>query len=145
MENHPYFYTCFVVSETMSSEKSKALVPINKKNDLAVRNQNNKISRFSLVDEDIKLVSKEDVKKYLPDILGRALARVWIDSNFNKLFSQSPQQALERHGVFLPENVIIEFQKPDSDRPRVVVYQQNKGSKFKLRLFYLQLVMMAGR
>ena len=129
----------------MSSEKSKALVPLKKKRDLAIRNQNTKISRFSLVDEDMHLSSKEDVKKYLPDILGRALARVWIDSNFNKLFSQSPQNALERHGVFLPENVIIEFQKPDSDRPRVVVYQQNPGSKFKLRLFYLQLVMMAGR
>ena len=129
----------------MSSEKSKALVPLKKKRDLAIRNQNTKISRFSLVDEDMHLVTKEDVKKYLPDILGRALARVWIDSTFNKLFSQSPQQALERHGVFLPENVIIEFQKPDSDRPRVVVYQQNQGSKFKLRLFYLQLVMMAGR
>ena len=129
----------------MSSEKSKAVVALKKKRDLAIRNQNTKISRFSLVDEDMHLVTKEDVKKYLPDILGRALARVWIDSTFNKLFSQSPQHALERHGVFLPENVIIEFQKPDSDRPRVVVYQQNQGSKFKLRLFYLQLVMMAGR
>ena len=129
----------------MASEKSKALVPLNKRSELAVTNQNNKISRFSLVDEDMHLVSKEDVKKYLPDILGRALARVWIDSSFNKIFSQDPQKALERHGVFLPENVNIEFQKPDSDRPRVVVYQQNRGSKFKLRLFYLQLVMMAGR
>ena len=129
----------------MASEKSKALVPLNKRSELAVTNQNNKISRFSLVDEDMHLVSKEDVKKYLPDILGRALARVWIDSSFNKIFSQDPQKALERHGVFLPENVNIEFQKPDSDRPRVVVYQQNQGSKFKLRLFYLQLVMMAGR
>ena len=129
----------------MASEKSKALVPLNKRSELAVTNQNNKISRFSLVDEDMHLISKEDVKKYLPDILGRALARVWIDSSFNKIFSQNPQKALERHGVFLPENVNIEFQKPDSDRPRVVVYQQNQGSKFKLRLFYLQLVMMAGR
>ena len=129
----------------MASEKSKALVPLNKSSELAVTNQNNKISRFSLVDEDMHLISKEDVKKYLPDILGRALARVWIDSSFNKIFSQNPQKALERHGVFLPENVNIEFQKPDSDRPRVVVYQQNQGSKFKLRLFYLQLVMMAGR
>ncbi len=129
----------------MAPEKSKALVPLSKKGELAVTNQNNKISRFSLVDEDMHLVSKEDVKKYLPDILGRALARVWIDSSFNKIFSQNPQKALERHGVFLPENVNIEFQKPDSDRPRVVVYQQNQGSKFKLRLFYLQLVMMAGR
>ena len=129
----------------MASEKSKALVPLSKRGELAVTNQNNKISRFSLVDEDMHLISKEDVKKYLPDILGRALARVWIDSSFNKVFSQNPQKALERHGVFLPENVNIEFQKPDSDRPRVVVYQQNQGSKFKLRLFYLQLVMMAGR
>ena len=56
----------------MSSEKSKALVPLKKKRDLAIRNQNTKISRFSLVDEDMHLVTKEDVKKYLPDILGRA-------------------------------------------------------------------------
>ena len=52
----------------MSSEKSKALVPLKKKRDLAIRTQNTKISRFSLVDEDMHLVTKEDVKKYLQDI-----------------------------------------------------------------------------
>ena len=39
----------------------------------------------------------------------------------------------------------IEFQKPNSDRPRIVVYEQRPNSKFRLRVLYLQLVMMAGR
>ena len=37
----------------------------------------------------------------------------------------------------------IEFQKPNSDRPRIVVYEQRPNSKFRLRVLYLQLVMMA--
>ena len=52
---------------------------------------------------------------------------------------------LEKNGVFLPENMSIEFQKQNTDRPRIVVFEQKPGSKFKLRVFYLQLVMMAGR
>jgi hypothetical protein len=39
----------------------------------------------------------------------------------------------------------IEFQRKTSDRPRIVVYEQNPNSKFKARVLYLQLVMMAGR
>ena len=56
-----------------------------------------------------------------------------------------PQKTLEIHGIFLPEGMSLEFQKPDSDRPRIVVYEQRPNSKFKLRVLYLQLVMMAGR
>ena len=33
----------------------------------------------------------------------------------------------------------------DVDRPRIVVFEQRPGSKFKVRVLYLQLVMMAGR
>ena len=60
-------------------------------------------------------------------------------------FSQDPQKTLESNGVFLPENMSIEFQKQNTDRPRIVVFEQKPNSKFKLRVFYLQLVMMAGR
>jgi hypothetical protein len=49
------------------------------------------------------------------------------------------------YGVELPDNMSLEFQKPESDRPRIVVFEQKPGSKFRMRVFYLQLVMMAGK
>jgi hypothetical protein len=45
----------------------------------------------------------------------------------------------------LPDNVSIEFSKGAQDRPKIIVFEQQPGSKFKLRVFYLQLVMMAGK
>jgi len=89
--------------------------------------------------------NRDEVRKFLPDILGRVLARIWIDSNFREQFSTDPQKTLEFNGVTLPDDMTIEFQKPNSDRPRIVVYEQKPNSKFKLRVLYLQLVMMAGR
>ena len=90
-------------------------------------------------------VPREDVRARLPDILGKALALIWIDREFADLFSRDPQGTLEREGIVLPENMAIEFQKPGTDRPRVVVYEKRPNSNFKLRVLYLQLVMMAGR
>ena len=130
----------------MSEKNSKALVPIKKVLPPAVKKGPEDISKpFELVDGDLKLESREDVRNLLPDILGKVLARVWLDSNFHREFSQDPQKTLERNGVFLPKNMSIEFQKQNTDRPRIVVFEQKPNSKFKLRVFYLQLVMMAGR
>ena len=39
----------------------------------------------------------------------------------------------------------LEFQKPNSDRPRIVVYEKKPNIKFKMRVLHLQLVMIAGR
>ena len=100
---------------------------------------------FLVHNGNLKLQSREDVRNLLPDILGIVLARVWLDPTFHREFSQDPQKTLEGNGVFLPENMSIEFQKQNTDRPRIVVFEQKTGSKFKLRVFYLQLVMMAGR
>ena len=66
-------------------------------------------------------------------------------AEFKEQFHEDPQKTLEFNGVYLPEDMSIEFQKPNSDRPRIVVYEQRPKSKFKLRVLYLQLVMMAGR
>ena len=130
----------------MTESNSKALVPFNKLSPPALRNEKARgIAPLELVAEDLHLSSRDEVRNLLPDILGKVLARVWLDTGFHKQFSQDPQLTLERNGVFLPENMSIEFQKQDTDRPRIVVYQQKPGSKFKLRVFYLQLVMMAGR
>ena len=86
---------------------------------------------------------REDVREFLPDILGKALARTWIDPEFHQAFDNDPCGTLETHNIFLPENMSIEFQRQNADRPRIVVYEQRPNSKFKMRILYLQLVMMA--
>ena len=129
----------------MSKKEEKSLVPV-KRNTLPVPVKKGELKTpFSLVDETIYLNNRKDVQSILPDVLGRVLARIWIDSEFREKFSLDPQKTLEFNGVYLPEDMYIEFQKPNSDRPRIVVYQQRPNSKFKLRVLYLQLVMMAGR
>ena len=129
----------------MSEKKSKALVPVKKVLPPAVKGAKDTNKPFELVNGNLKLTSRDEVRNLLPDILGKVLARVWLDSSFHREFSQDPQKTLEINGVFLPENMSIEFQKQNTDRPRIVVFEQKPNSKFKLRVFYLQLVMMAGR
>ena len=121
------------------------MVPIKKVLPPAVQATRNITRPLELVNGNLKLESREDVRNLLPDILGKVLARVWLDSNFHREFSQDPLKTLESNGVFLPESMSLEFQKQNTDRPRIVVFEQKPGSKFKLRVFYLQLVMMAGR
>ena len=129
----------------MSEKKSKALVPVKKVLPPAVKGAKDTKKPFELVNGNLTLTSRDEVRSLLPDILGKVLARVWLDPSFHREFSQDPQKTLEINGVFLPENMSIEFQKQNTDRPRIVVFEQKPNSKFKLRVFYLQLVMMAGR
>lgn len=129
----------------MSSNNSNALVPVKNGNLPAVIKKTKNVSTLSLVNEDVYLADKKAVREQLPDILGRVLARIWIDQKFHRSFSEDPQGTLQLNGVFLPESMDVEFQKPDSSRPRIVVYERRENSKFRTRIFYLQLVMMAGR
>ena len=127
-----------------SQSKSKELIVSTKaKEKLPVKYSESSV--LDLVDNEIFLENRNEVKKYLPEILGRVLARIWIDPSFKDEFARDPQKTLEFNGVYLPEDMSIEFQKPNSDRPRIVVYEQRPKSKFKLRVLYLQLIMMAGR
>ena len=137
-------YQSYVHSGAMSTNPPNALITVPKANPPA-RRDNNGGNGFRLVNGDVHLGNRKDVQKRLPDILGKALALIWIDKEFNDQFSCDPQGTLSSHGVHLPENMVIEFQKPGTDRPRIVVYERRPNSKFKLRVFYLQLVMMAGR
>ena len=126
-------------------EQTSALVPI-KTNTLPAPVKKGQLKTpFSLVDEAIYLNNRKDVKAILPDVLGRVLARIWIDAEFRDAFTQEPQKTLENHGVFLPDEMSLEFQKPNSDRPRIVVYEKKPGIKFRLRVLHLQLIMIAGR
>ena len=128
-----------------TANSERALVPIKKLSPPAVIEKNRNLAPLDLVNGNLSLSSREEVKKLLPDIMGKALARIWIDQDFRRDFSSDPHSTLEQNGVYLPETMVVEFQKPNSDRPRIVVYERRPGSKFKARVFYLQLVMMAGR
>jgi hypothetical protein len=128
-----------------AANSQRALVPVKKLSPPAVIEKNRDLAPLDLVNGNLSLSSRAEVKKLLPDIMGKALARIWIDSDFHRDFSSDPQSTLEKNGVYLPETMLVEFQKPNSDRPRIVVYERRPGSKFKVRVFYLQLVMMAGR
>ncbi len=127
--------------------KSTDLVKFNnKKSNLPIKFDQNEVKQaLELVDKDLILKNREDVKKYLPDILGRVLARIWIDKSFKDSFKSNPKEVLNDNGVFLPEDMILEFQKPNSDRPKIIVYEKKEKSNFKVRVVQLQLVMLAGR
>ncbi len=128
----------------MPVNKNTSLVPVSKKLP-AVRKEGSVSSPFSLYEGERHFSDREEVRQFLPDILGKALARTWIDAEFHKSFGADPLKTLEEHGVFIPSTMSIEFQRKTTDRPRIVVYEQNPNSKFKARVLYLQLVMMAGR
>ena len=125
-------------------KKQQNLPAKTKQNEVITVNQE-KTKTLDITKKLHHLKNRSEVRKFLPDILGRVLARIWIDSKFKEEFEQDPQKTLEFNGVYLPEDMSIEFQKPNSDRPRIVVYEQRPNSKFRLRVLYLQLIMMAGR
>ena len=79
---------------------------------ITVNQEKNKPIRYYSKTASFKNKSRSE--KYLPDILGRVLARIWIDSSFKDEFAKSPQKTLEFNGVYLPEDMSIEFQKPNS-------------------------------
>jgi hypothetical protein len=97
------------------------------------------LSRFS--EQDIVLESEKQIQKYLPEVLGQALARTWIDKRFLDAFYEYPVEVLERGGVYLPASVSVEFKKEKDQRPKVIVYENEKKSRRKL--LELKLVMVA--
>ncbi len=119
------------------------IVPPAKKTNLPVKFKNTNV--LDIVDKEIFLENRQEVKKYLPEILGRVLARIWIDNEFKKSFTEDPIETLNNHGVFLPDEMTLEFHKPDSKRPKIIVYEKKGNSNFKVRVVQLQLIMMAGR
>lgn len=129
----------------MDMKKKPQNLPVKAKQNEVITVNQEKSNTLDITQKLHHLKNRADVRKYLPDILGRVLARIWIDSNFKEEFEKDPQKTLEFNGVYLPEDMSIEFQKPNSDRPRIVVYEQRPKSRFRLRVLYLQLIMMAGR
>lgn len=98
---------------------------------------------FGLVRQETHLRDTDQVKRYLPDILGRALARIWIDRGFRDRFAEDPIGTMEEYNVYLPESIDVEFVADGVSRPRIVVYERRMAGP-RRRLLYLHLVMMAG-
>ena len=97
------------------------------------------ISRFSA--QDIILETEADIQKYLPDVLGQALARTWIDKRFLDAFFEYPVEILERGGVYLPEKIQLEFVKEEKSRPKVTVFEKTQNGRKKI--LELKLIMVA--
>tara|TARA_A100000164_G_C21792237_1_gene716398 strand:- start:345 stop:734 length:390 start_codon:yes stop_codon:yes gene_type:complete len=125
------------------SKSKDLIVSSSSKENLPVKYE--KKSILDIVDKEIFLENRQEVKKYLPEILGRVLARIWIDKTFKEDFKTDPLKTLSDNGVFLPDEMFLEFQKPDTKRPKIVVYEKKGKSNFKVRVVQLQLIMMAGR
>lgn len=100
---------------------------------------------FDLVSEVTTLEDHAQIQRYLPDILGRALARAWIDAGFRTAFCANPKATLAAHRIRLPESVIISVITEGQTRPMVVVSEAGLGDRPARRLLYLQLVMVAGK
>ena len=120
-----------------SLKKIRARVGLGKPNFDYLDDQD--LSRFS--EQDIILESENQIQQYLPEVLGQALARTWIDKRFLDAFYKYPVEILERGGVYLPDRVSVEFQKEDNQRPKVIVYETDRNKKRKL--LELKLVMVA--
>ena len=97
------------------------------------------LTRFN--EQDIILENEEQIQEFLPEVLGQALARTWIDKRFLNAFHDFPIEILERGGVYLPDHISVEFRKEEKSRPRVIVYENTKQNKRKL--LELKLIMVA--
>ena len=97
------------------------------------------LSRFS--ERDVILESSEQIQEFLPEVLGQALARAWIDKRFLEAFYSFPVEILERGGVYLPDHISVEFKKEQKSRPKVIVYEN--VNNIKKKLLELKLIMVA--
>ena len=116
---------------------SKALVPYEKK--LPVEY----VYEFKLVNEDIILDTRADVKAQLPDILGRALARSWVDEEYKSQLQKCVHTTLAKGGVAIPDDYICEYETTSGQRAKIVVFEQT--GRLKLRVCGLSLTMVASR
>lgn len=111
-----------------------------KKQDLSYLD-NQDLTRFS--EHDIILTNEDDIKRVLPDVLGQALARAWVDKRFLEAFVNHPVEILERGGVYLPSFIKIVFEKEEQTRPKVTIYRI-MDDKMK-KVLELKLILVAER
>ncbi|REC58345.1 hypothetical protein DRV84_01900 [Rhodosalinus sediminis] len=100
--------------------------------------------RLQLAQTAIRMADRDAVERHLPDILGRALARSWIDADFRARFTSDPVGTLAAYGIGLPPEIGIETGITETQRPRLIVYERARLGR-RRRLLAVQLVLTAGR
>jgi len=106
------FWRSLIPQNLRASFKKKVLKPADEKYDL---------SRFD--EQDIILENENQIQEFLPDILGQALARTWIDRRFLEAFYEQPVEILEKAGVFLPKSIWMDFPKEEKERRKGLFFK----------------------
>lgn len=124
------------------TDGSRALVPIAARPTPAAQNDPRSWD-FRLVDQETRLHDRRQIERHLPDIMGRALARAWIDPDFRRALVSDPKATLARCRLHLPDTIGIDVRDAPGQRPMVIVNEL--AAARPRRILYLQLVMIAGR
>ena len=76
------------------TKKQKKNLPVKRESTELITVNQEKINPLDITQKLHHLKTRADVRKYLPDILGRVLARIWIDQSFKDEFAQNPKKHL---------------------------------------------------
>jgi len=91
------------------------------------------------------LTNEAEVRRELPQVLGKLLALCWINQELAAFFLSDTRIFLEKIQISLPENIVIEVKKEVRAKPSITVFQIEEGRKYKQRLFKLSLKLIANR
>lgn len=120
--------TSLVIVETQDDEIPESIV-------IAVR---------TLVPAQV-LINEAEVRKELPQVIGKLLALCWINNELASYFLSNTKNFLDKIKIELPDSIIIEVKKETKAKPSITVFQIAEGSKYKQRLFKLSLKLIANR
>lgn len=120
--------TSLVIVETQDDEIPESIV-------IAVR---------TLVPAQV-LSNEAEVRKELPQVIGKLLALCWINNELASYFLSNTKNFLDKIKIELPDSIIIEVKKETKAKPSITVFQIAEGSKYKQRLFKLSLKLIANR
>ena len=95
--------------------------------------------------DDVIYATREEVKKHLPDICGKMLAKSWHDEEFAERLASDINKTFRDNGIILPDIFRLEYEKTSGQRAKISIYEQVEKTKFKLRVCSLTLTMMAMR
>ena len=91
------------------------------------------------------VINPQEIREKILHYLGAVLARCWIDRGLLVEIERDAHRALRHLGILLPDEIEIKVERTKKDRPRLVIYEHDENRRFRRRICYLQLIMMAGK
>lgn len=132
----------FILKNVMENTPSTSLVLIENQDDEIP--ERILVAVKTLVPAQV-LSSEAEVRKELPQVLGKLLALCWINNELATYFLSNTKNFLDKIEIALPDSIIIDVKKEAKAKPSITVFQIAEGSKFKQRLFKLSLKLIANR